>query len=134
MDTIMKYYHQSKHRVMKLNPSGHIYKTLAHLGLREHCRRGDRSSIRARNSDYSVMLYILVISPATPVKSHQHDFPNRNKVYTNTYANLDKKSPWGFNHKQRTTDNKGNLGKGEASICSVPNGQLWKHIQVPNSL
>lgn len=53
-----------------------------------------------------------------------------NKGGTNTYAELDGKCPWGFNHKQRTIGNKGNLGKGEVSICSVPNGQLWKHIQV----
>lgn len=87
-EIIIVNHNQSKHRVVGPSPSRCIYKTLPHLWLREHYRRGGRSIIRSRGSGSLLWhLCLLEISEVAPMKSHQHDSPNvRWTRKTNRYA------------------------------------------------
>lgn len=55
-----------------------IYKTLPHLRLREHYRRGDRTIVKAGDQAVSCE----IVSPnnikSYTQKSHQYDYPNLN--------------------------------------------------------
>lgn len=77
--TMTKNHNQSKCRVVVLSPSKYIYNTLPHLSLREYFEGGDRKNVKSQIiREFAVRLCLLVMSTATPIKSHQHDGLNVN--------------------------------------------------------
>ena len=98
-----------KGRVVDSSPNGYIYKTIPTPKAQEivHKRWKDCKSQKAR--EFAVRLYLLVISEATPIKSHQHDCLNMSwtRMAAMHMPNWTEKSPRGLKLTQKTQVTKG---------------------------
>lgn len=59
---------------MELNPNQYIYNTTPAPWARSHGGRGGRKIVRARKTEFAVILCLLEMSEATGMKLHQHGF------------------------------------------------------------
>ena len=70
------------YRVMEHSSNGYIYKAFLHLRLREHFGRVQKDCKSQEIKEFAVRLCHLVMSEATPTKSHQHDCLNMSGTRT----------------------------------------------------
>lgn len=64
------------YRVVEHSSNGYIHNTFLHLRLREHWGQVQRDCKSQEIKEFAVRLCHLVVSEATPTRSHQHDCLN----------------------------------------------------------
>lgn len=64
------------YRVVEHCSNGYIHKTFLHLRLREHWGQVQRDCKSQEIKEFAVRLCHLIVSEATPTRSHQHDCLN----------------------------------------------------------
>ena len=74
MEITTENHNQSKCRAVEISSKSCIYKQFLNLRFREQTlRKGGKIFKSHRNREFAMRLCLLVISEATPIKSHQHD-------------------------------------------------------------
>lgn len=91
MVTITEEHSQLKCILMEPSPSGYIYNTT--LAPKAWVKRGWKDCKSQRIREFAVRLYVLVVSEATPIKSHQHDCPKVKKDSSSRHSKVDGRKP-----------------------------------------
>lgn len=111
METVTGNHNQSKCRVAELRSSGYMYQTLLYLRPRKYCGKGGGKTVQARDD-------LETVSPRD-IRSYTHKVcsdGSRIRLSSADMANWVRGSLWGLNPTQRTTNNTGKLGSGEAVL------------------
>lgn len=76
IETIIENHKQSKCRIKEPSPKSYIYKTIPAIKALGTLWKRRKNCTNQSISEFDVSLYPLVVSEATPTKSHQYNCPN----------------------------------------------------------